>query len=86
MASFMWTKCPVCIEGQKKENDFRSRQIKKRVFYSFQNQKEEEEEEEKEEGRNLFIFYRCHSRVVQGAVDLTKKRDAGKTEFVRSLL
>ncbi len=45
MASFMWTKCPVYIEGQKKEDDFRSRQIVKRVFYSFQNQKEEEEEE-----------------------------------------
>jgi hypothetical protein len=81
----MWEKCPVCIEGQKKEDDFRCRQIAKRVFYSFQNEEEEEEEEQEKEERNLFICDRCHSRVVQGAVELTKKRDAGKTEFVGSL-
>ncbi|EFX68643.1 hypothetical protein DAPPUDRAFT_259860 [Daphnia pulex] len=58
MTYFMGTKCTLCIEGQKKEDEFRCRQIGKRVFYSFQNQ-EEKEEEEKDE-RNLFICDRCH--------------------------
>jgi hypothetical protein len=100
MAYNKLTQCVICIEGQKKEDDFRCRQIGKRVFYSFQNLEEEEEKEEEKEERNIFICDRCHfwearandfsgvapmALTIMHAKEWTARKEAGLTEFIGSL-
>jgi hypothetical protein len=53
------TKCVICIEGQKKEDNFRIRQIGKIVYYLALNQDGGEDYEVEEEDRNIFICDRC---------------------------
>jgi hypothetical protein len=33
MAPFMWTKCPECTEGRKKEERYRIQETNRRIFY-----------------------------------------------------
>jgi hypothetical protein len=100
MAYNKLTQCVICIEGQKKEDDFSCRQIGKRVFYSFQNQEEEEEGEEEKEERNIFTCDSCHfwearadgfsgvvpmAWTIMHAKEWTARKEAGLTDFNGSL-
>ncbi|EFX62375.1 hypothetical protein DAPPUDRAFT_120291 [Daphnia pulex] len=100
MAYNKLTQCVICIEGQKKEDDFSCRQIGKRVFNSFQNQEEEEEGEEEKEERNIFTCDSCHfwearadgfsgvvpmAWTIMHAKEWTARKEAGLTDFNGSL-
>lgn len=93
------TQCVVCIEGQRKEDNFRIRQIEKRVSYLALHQDGEDYEVE-EEDRNIFICDSCHfwearadgfsgvtpmAWTIMHAKEWTARKEAGLTEFSGSL-
>jgi hypothetical protein len=94
------TQCVICIEGQRKEDNFRIRQIEKRVYYLTLHQDGGEDYGVEEEDRNIFICDRCHfwearandfsgvapmAWTIMHAKEWTARKEAGLTEFIGSL-
>ena len=92
--------CTACVEGQRKEDNFRIRQTRQKVFYSFQLREGEDEEEA---DREIFVCDHCHfmeteklrdhdwsnktpaAWYIQPATEWMARRDAGLTQFDGSL-
>jgi hypothetical protein len=84
MAPFMWTKCPECTEGRKKEERYRIQETNRRIFYWIQNGEEEEKEEREEDSPYVFFCEKCEEdldnwgRQPTGAT--TEKKNGEKEE------